>query len=324
MRRGLVLGKFMPIHNGHIKLIEYAVKQCDLLYVWICVSNKEPISGELRFNWIKDIFKNNDKIKPVLFEYDESLLPNTSESSRQVSEIWAKVIKQNLPIIDVIISSEQYGDFVAEFLNIKHKYFPICRITSATAIRNNPYKNWEFIPDIVKPFFYRKVCLLGTESTGKSTLTKRIAKYFDADFVSEVGRNVVENTNTCQFSNLVEIARTHAEKIISMKKYLNKMLIIDTDITITKSYSKFLFNQELYVDTWIKDANKCDLYLYLDNDAPYIQDGTRLSETARNLLDKFHKKELQESNIQYFLINGTWDKRFKESLRIIHEQFKIK
>jgi HTH-type transcriptional regulator, transcriptional repressor of NAD biosynthesis genes len=31
MKRGLVIGKFMHIHNGHIALIDFAASQCDEL-----------------------------------------------------------------------------------------------------------------------------------------------------------------------------------------------------------------------------------------------------------------------------------------------------
>lgn len=323
MRRGLVLGKFMPVHNGHIKLIEHAVSNCDSLIVWVCVSNKETMPAGLRLEWIKRIFKDNHKIKPVLFEYDESILPNTSEASKEVSEIWSEVIKQSLPQIDVIISSEKYGDFVAEYLNIEHIYYPLNRVTSASAIRDNPYKHWQFIPNVVKPYFYRKICISGTESTGKSTLTKNLANFFNVDYVSEVGREIIENTNTCQQEDLLKIAETHASKILLKEKDLNRMLIIDTDINITRSYSKFLFNHKLEVESWIVNANKCDLYLYLDNDAPFIQDGTRLSESDRNKLDSFHKMQLKESGIEYFLINGNWNQRFDKSLKIIFENLGI-
>jgi len=323
MRRGLVLGKFMPIHNGHIKLIEHAAEYCDSVIVWVCISNKESIPANLRLNWVVQIFKENPKIQPTIFEYDESILPNTSESSKEVSEIWSEAIKQNLPHIDVIISSEKYGDFVAEFLNIEHIYYPLSRVTSASAIRENPYKHWQFIPNVVKPYFYRKICILGTESTGKSTLTKNLANFFNADYVSEVGREIVENTNTCRQEDLLKIAETHASKILLKEKALNKMLIIDTDINITKSYSKFLFNQELEVENWIDYANKCDFYLYLDNDAPFIQDGTRLSESDRNKLDRFHKKQLNKAGIDYSTINGNWEQRFEKSLQVIFKKLSI-
>jgi HTH-type transcriptional regulator, transcriptional repressor of NAD biosynthesis genes len=323
MRTGLVLGKFMPIHAGHIQLIEFALKQCDLLVIWICTSKQEPISGKLRLKWMRETLKDLDRIEIVHFRYDESLLPNTSESSHDVSEIWTGLIKQHLPPIDVIVTCEKYGDFVAEMLHIEHKHFEFPKNISATAIRKDPYKNWEFIPYPVKSFFYRKVCILGTESTGKSTLTRKLARFFDADFVSETARGIVENSNSCRYEDLIEISRKHAESIVLKEKNLNRMLFIDTNISITKSYSKFLFNRELTVDKWIEKASKCHLYLYLESDFPYIQDGTRLSEADRNALDEFHKKELIESKIHFYSIRGNWENHLDEAIKIIREKFGI-
>jgi HTH-type transcriptional regulator, transcriptional repressor of NAD biosynthesis genes len=324
MRTGLVLGKFMPVHTGHIQLVDFAMKQCDLLIVWICVSSKEPIPGELRVKWVNDLFGGFEGIEFKIFEYDESLIPNTSETSVNVSKVWSDLIRLNLPPIDVIITSEKYGDLVAGFLHIEHKYFDVNKLVSATAIRNNPYKYWEFVPHNVKPYYYRKIGILGTESTGKSTLTEKLARYFNADFVPEAARDIVENSNSCDFEDLIEIARKHAESILSKEKNMNRMLFIDTDVTMTKSYSKFLFNQVLVVDEWIMNANKCDLYLYLECDSPFIQDGTRLSGSDRNALDEFHKNELKASDIQYYEIKGNWEIRFNESLKIILEKFRIR
>ncbi|KXX71074.1 AAA family ATPase [Flammeovirga sp. SJP92] len=323
MRRGLVLGKFMPIHSGHINLIEFATTKCDEVMVWVCVSNKETMTADLRFKWVKEIFKNHPKITPILFEYDEALFPNTSESSTSVSEIWSEAIKKHLPKIDIIISSEKYGDYVAEYLEIEHIHYPLPRQISATEIRQNPYKNWGFVPEVVKPYYFRKICILGTESTGKSTLTKKLAEVFKTEYVSEAGRDIVENSNTCNAHDLKDIAQTHANLILQKGKKLDRILFIDTDINITKSYSKFLFNQELYVEDWIEEANQCELYIYLDNDAPFIQDGTRLSEPDRNRLDGFHKAQLKRAGVDYHLIQGDWNERFEKVYQLVLNWFNI-
>lgn len=317
MQRGLVLGKFMPIHTGHIELIEYALQFCDILIVWVCVSNKETMSGDLRLNWVKEIFKNNKKVQPTLYEYNEDELPNTSTSSETVSKVWSEIIKQQLPKIDLIISSEKYGDYVAEYLGVQHQYYQTLKQISATNIRQSPYENWHFIPDIVKPYYYKKISILGTESTGKSTLTKKLSEYFNADFVAETAREIVDNSTTCHPKDLLKIAKEHAIHIQEKGNALNKMLFLDTDILITKSYSKFLFNKVLHVEPWIEEANQCDLYLYLENDAPYTQDGTRLAESERNKLNEFHKTELKNANIDYFLITGNWNERLSKAINII-------
>ena len=104
-------------------------------------------------------------------------------------------------------------------------------------------------------------------------------------------------------------------------KTANKLLFVDTDVNITHSYGKFLFNIELDIADWIEKANKFDLYLFLDKDAQHIQDGTRLNKTQRDSLNDSHKKELENRNIPYELISGNWNERFNKSIEIINRMF---
>lgn len=324
MKKALVLGKFMPIHNGHIKLIHYAAQQCDEVLVWVCVSNKESMSGKLRFNWVCNVFKDQTAIKPILFLYDEKKLPNTSQSSREISKTWAKEIQQKLPPIDFIVSCEEYGDYLAEYLGIKHLKYPSDKIISATEIRNNPYKNWQEIPDIVKPHFLKKVAIVGTESTGKSMLTKKLATHYNTEMVSETGRDIVDNSNQCSENDLKNIAIQHSKNIIEKEKQASGILFIDTEIHITKSYAKFLFHKELDIISWVMKANACNLYLFLENDAPYIQDGTRLSKEKRDALNRYHKAEFKKAGIKYVSIKGNWQERFEQAVEHIQVQLGIK
>lgn len=323
MRRGLVLGKFMPLHSGHIELIKFGRDHCDELIVWVCVSESELMPGNLRLKWISEVFEDDTHIKPVLFHYSENDLPNTSESSRGISEKWAEAIRENLPEIDIIFTAEPYGNFVAEYLDIEHKFYAGQKGVSASLIRRNPYKYWGSVPGPVHLFYFRKVAILGTESTGKTTLTKKLAQYFQSDFVSEVGRDIVDITEQCTWEDLDHIAREHARQIILKEKDVNKILFIDTDISITQSYARFLFNKELEVDDWILQANRCDIYLYLWNDAPYVQDGTRLSEKERNLLHESHVKLLRQKGISFEVITGNWEERFRQSVDRIGQLFNL-
>ena len=51
-RTGLVFGKFMPVHNGHLALIRYAAARCDRLLVLLCSQPWEAIDGSLRLQWV--------------------------------------------------------------------------------------------------------------------------------------------------------------------------------------------------------------------------------------------------------------------------------
>jgi HTH-type transcriptional regulator, transcriptional repressor of NAD biosynthesis genes len=322
-RVGLVLGKFMPLHRGHIELIRFASEKVDKLIVLICAHAGEPISGPIREQWVKQTFQDK-KIEIHLMAYDSSILPDTSVSSRDVSRLWADYLRTSFPEIQMIFSSEQYGDYLAEHLHIEHIQFDAARnITpvSGSQIRDNPFKFWDCMPPVVQSYFVKKICILGTESTGKSILTESLARHFNTVFVPEVAREIVSKTEDVTTKDLIQIAEQHARLILKKVAVANKLLFVDTDLNITKSYSKFLFNQPLITADWIDQANAADLYFYLESDCPYIQDGTRLSEERREHLNQFHKLHLSQANIPVHIINGNWDNRFNTAIDLINETY---
>ncbi len=324
MRSGLIIGKFYPLHLGHLSLIEFGIKQCDQLHVLICAADTEYIPGEIRLKWIQLSFGNDENVLPVLYNYSESELPNTSVSSKEVSKVWAQKIKNIISTIDVIFSSEPYGEYLAEYLNCEHIYFQPDRKSfpiHASSIRNNSNSFWEYIAPAARPFFVKKIIISGTESTGKSTLTKRLSQHYNTSMVPEIGRDVVPETEVCTREHLHLIAILHAQKIIEEQQKATRFLFIDTDINITRSYSRYLFKEDLTVEPWIDEANTGDMYLFLESDAPYIQDGTRLDQLRRNELSLFHKEELSKRNISFECITGNWQERFDKSVEIINAKW---
>ena len=317
MVKAFVFGKFLPFHKGHEAMINFALTKCDFLTVLVCCSDKENIPATTRQKWIEKTFETESKIEIKSYNYLESELPNTSESSQEVSQVWSAKFKEFFPDYDIVITSEEYGYYVASFMKIKHIAFDIPKQlfpVSATAVRNNIFANWKFLPDSVKPCFAIKVVVLGTESTGKTTLTERLAKHFNCSSVKEAGRDLIADSNTFEFDDLQLVASEHAQRIDKAVLGQSPLIIIDTDIHITKSYANFKFDKTLEIESKIYNTNKADLYLYLNNDVEYVQDGTRLSESDRNLLDISHRRILQQHNIDIAEITGTWEQRFDQAV----------
>lgn len=322
MVKAFVFGKFMPFHKGHEAMINFALTKCDFLTVLVCCSDKENIPATTRQKWIEKSFETENKIEIKSYNYSESELPNTSVSSQEVSKIWSAKFKEFFPDYDLVITSEEYGNYVASFMKIEHIPFDIPKQlfpVSATAVRNDIFTNWKFLSDSVKPDFAIKVVVLGTESTGKTTLTERLAKHFNCSSVKEAGRDLVANSNSFEFDDLRLVASEHAKRIDKAVLEQSPLIIIDTDIHITKSYASFIFDKTLEVESKIYNSNKADIYLYLNNDVEYVQDGTRLSESDRNLLDISHRQILQQHNIDITEITGYWEQRFDKAVTTIKQ-----
>lgn len=326
MKKGLLLGKFMPLHTGHVALFDFASKQCDELYILLCYTNNEVIPGQVREEWIKSCMHKIPNAVLIPYLYDEKTLANTSVSSKEISLKWSIAIKEILPEINIIFSSEQYGDYVAGFMGIKHTLFDVERKKnpiSASTILANPLLNWKYIATEARPYFLKKIVLLGTESTGKSTLAEKLAIHFNAAYVPEMAREILEKTEDCKQVHLIQIAELHAKEILKRIIEAERLIFIDTDINITKSYSRYLFNETLNTAAWVDEANKADLYIFLEPDCEFVQDGTRLPAEERNKLSLFHKEQLKEAGITYFSINGNWDERFDKAINLTKGYFKI-
>ena len=307
-------------------MIEHALNYCDMLTVLVCCSDKELISSELRGQWIRDTFKQEDKVEVIVLNYLEIEYPNTSESSQETSRTWSKKFKQLFPDHSLLITSEPYGNYVASFMGISHIAFDLNRAkypVSATAIRRNPYGNWDFIPSAVKPYFLKKVVLLGTESTGKTTLTEMLASYFGASKVLEAGRDIIKNSKEFKYEDLYAVAQDHANRIAKSNVEASPLLFIDTDVHITRSYARFMFKKDLELPQEIIEQSKAAVYLYLNNDVPHIQDGTRLGEAERNFLDKSHRQTLLHYGIKYHEIKGNWHERLADAVNTIKIQLDI-
>ena len=320
MRKGFVFGKFLPFHKGHEAMIQFAASRSDLLTVLVCCGNREPVPASVRKAWLANTFRDHPNVEIQVFEYDEDLLPNTSVTSSEVSSLWAAEFKTLFPDYTHVVTSEAYGELVAGFMGIEHIPFDPGRQqypVSGTQIRKDRTANWLYLPDSVKEDYITKVVILGTESTGKTTLTNRLAVHFNCSSVMEAARGLIEDSSHFTMDDLCLVAERHAGDIAVASKGNSPLLIIDTDIHITLSYAVYAFGRLPAIKPKVFRRNAADLYLYLNNDTPYVQDGSRLSKRERNLLDASHRKTLQDYHIRFEEISGDWEERMEKAVACI-------
>ncbi len=313
---GLIIWKFMPFHLWHLNLIHFGKQYCKNLTILVCSNKSEPIPWIIRFQWVYETFINDANINIIHFE---NTLPATSESSREISKIRSISLKEMFPDVDVFFSSEKYWDYVWEFINIDHKLYDINRNIeniSGTQIREKPMLYRDFLTPIAKPYFVKKICISGTESTWKSTLTKILAKHYNTTYVPEMARYLVKHTENVTINDLNNIAILQAATCLEKQIDANKIIFCDTWLDITKSYCRFLFSKELQVDSRVENANIFDLHLFLESNCEYIQDWTRLSIAERNRLNTFHYNQIQQYNPK-IVTRYSWQDRIHEAIDII-------
>ncbi len=308
MIRGLVIGKFMPIHKGHIALINFAASQCNELILSMSYTDDDPIDFKLRFKWVQEIFADQPNIKPHLIkdDFDNELLP-----LQERTKLWAKKMQQQYPPIHIIFSSENYGQPFAENMQAKHILFDAERINipvAATLIRTKPLTYWNYIPGIVQPWFVKKICFYGPESTGKTYMCELMAAHYKTEWVAEAARDIL-TSNEFTEKEILQIALAQDECINQKLQTANKLLFCDTDVITTQIYAQHYLSAVPQMLYDIEKKTAYDLYFLMNIDIPWIEDSLRDLGNRREDMFTIFKTALNKRNIPYILIEGDYKQR---------------
>lgn len=149
-RTGFILGKFMPLHRGHMHLIETAQSRVTRLTVLVCSLARDPIPGALRYQWVRELYP------AVNVQHFTEDAPQYPHEHPDFWAIWRAIVLRYCPAPDVVFTSETYGDKLAAVVGAQHACVDIARTVfpvSGTAVRANPRAYWQFIPPPVQAYF---------------------------------------------------------------------------------------------------------------------------------------------------------------------------
>ena len=316
MTRGLVLGKFLPYHAGHAHLIRAARAQVDELVVLVCSVEREPIPGALRFRWVRDSHPDC-RVVHVAEE-----VPQAPEDDLEFWPIWTDLVARHAGDIDVVFTSEDYGDELARRIGARHVCVDRERLTvaaSGRAVRAAPFRHWDLVPPKVRPYYALRVALLGTESTGKTTLAERLAKRFGTVMVEEFGRPYCETRPAMSLEpvDFEVIAWAQAVLEDEAAENANCVLICDTELHTTATWSDLVVGSRPEWLTAAARARHYDLVLLLDDDVPWIADGLRVLQDRRAEHTRRLREELDAAGRHYVVLSGEFSERGREAERLV-------
>lgn len=326
-KNGLVLMKALPPHLGHFYLIDTAAQNSDHVHVIISHNKFQSIPGKERFECVRGVYQHCQNVS--VYSFDDEGLPQSDKESPSKDEfysLWVPAIYKIVKDLDVVFTSEEYGDDFARYLGIDHflvdrhrKKYPV----SGTMIRNNPLKNWNFISNGIRKHFVKKIAIVGPESTGKSTLTRKLSSYFNTNFLPEYGRFVSEQKPELEIDDFHKISMGRQQLENWLVESSNKLIICDTEDITTYTYSKMYCPNDYkkYEDYFVDkiDSHDYDLYILLSPDCDAIQDDTRRFLHNREGHFNDIKSNLDRFCKIYFTIGGNWKSRYEDSKRLIKE-----
>jgi NadR type nicotinamide-nucleotide adenylyltransferase len=173
-----------------------------------------------------------------------------------------------------------------------------------------------------------KVVLFGPESTGKTTLSKQLARYYNTVWAPEYAREYLQKKwnnerKTCEADDLIPIAIGQMEIENRLATKADKVLICDTDLLETKVYSEEYYGG--FVDPELDKAaiaNTYDLYFLTYIDTPWEEDDLRDRPELRREMFAAFENALKKYHRPYILLQGDKETRLKTAVKAIDEIIK--
>lgn len=371
MKVGICFGGYCPMHRGHLDLIMRSKKENDKCVIVVCGFESEPRGQEIgleiskREQLIRQFFKEDEQI--VVFGINDTDLGIDESMCPSNWEIWFNRVILNTELSlglnkDIqgnYFEGVEFTVYVAEEFykqrldglgrkNVKTILMPKEIEISATRIRKEPLKYWDYIVPTFRSGFSHNILVIGTASEGKSTLVQDIRRYFGILGVEEYGRTyMAERKMRDQDLRVVDfmefLIKQRAKSLSAINSSAGKGIFIsDTDNLITLMYAKsYTLNPEMSITPQdydeilyplaksLKKGLEWNKIFMLPPGKKFVDDGTRymgqasLEERTKNyeilnqLIDKFGYREKVE------VLQGTFYENFLKVKEYINERIRF-
>jgi HTH-type transcriptional repressor of NAD biosynthesis genes len=351
---GLVVGKFYPPHVGHVYLVRTALRFCRRVTVLVLAASGERLPMELRASWLRACFPESDGLRVVAalddvpIDYDDEAIWRAHvDVMRRAMRGDAAAHEERERPVDVVFSSEAYGETLARWFGARHVCLDPARALhpiSATAIRRDIAGRWMSLPEPVRSGLALRVALVGAESTGTTTLAHAVCEalrtrggaWARTERVPEYGR---------EYSvGLLAVARAHdpaarpqdvvwtEQDFVDIAREQNRLedvaarrggpvLVCDTDALATCVWhERYRRAWSMKVDLVANAMAPRALYLLTDHaDVPFEDDGLRDGEHLREWMTARFAAVLRTGRVPWHRVSGPPEVRLASALRLIDQ-----
>jgi NadR type nicotinamide-nucleotide adenylyltransferase len=276
----------------------------------------------IRANWLRRLFP---QIK-VIEAWDG---PTEVGDAPEIKRTHEDYIINKLKIwgITNFYSSEFYGEHMSIALGAVNRLVdPLRQIIpiSGMKIRENPFAYRNYIHPLVYRDLIANIVFLGAPSTGKTSITKRMAQEYDTIWMPEFGREYWEKNQIkrrLSLEQLVEIAEGHLEREENLFYQANQYLFTDTNAITTFMFSQYYHQAVLpkLVELANLASSRYDLVFLCDTDIPYDDTWDRSGDVNRKTFQKQIVGDLLVRRIPFFVLSGDLETRVSKVKKVLNK-----
>lgn len=320
----LLIGDFSPLTLDHLTDIHHAASLGDTVHIIITQPASRPLPSGRNATisdvarWVQVSCQAFDFVKvhtkdslgvPVAFDYQHDAALDDAQFVK---------LCQSLTI-----------DTASAL--VYHSPNPIRSSDRRMAICHQPLRHFDQLAPACRYFYTQTVCIVGGESSGKTTLIHKLCNHYGASVALEMGRLYTHShlggtELGLQYSDYLPIAINHAKAIMDATANATAPItLIDTDFATTQAFCEVYENRTHPVVASLADELRMDLTLYLDNNVAWVADGMRrLGGTARSHFAQKLLDILARHHISHHIINDPqYHQRYLQAVSLIDDYLNI-
>lgn len=177
-----------------------------------------------------------------------------------------------------------------------------------------------------KEFSGKRVVLFGPESTGKSTLSRKLAQHYHTTYVPEFAREYLQEKMdqtgaVCAINDLMPITKGQRRLENETVENAHKFLFCDTDALETWVYSHIYFSEAPAELEEAIESSHYDLYLLTAVDISWEKDDLRDRPDDREYIFNQFENALKKFGKNYGIVTGIGEMRLENAIQIIEKNF---
>ena len=334
----LVIGRFNPPHDGHHFLIDTAARSSKSVTVVVTGSEHDAVPISTRVAWLRNAHTWYPHVTFV-GAYDPHPV---NYQDPAIWDLHERVVRDalgqtgNSSPVDAIFTPAATGRewarrFNATLINLGNSREPF--LYSSSDIRRDPVAHWDDVRPDVRGWLAKRVVVLGAESTGTTTLVKRLrdeyrrrgGPYGLTQWVREYGRDMswiklnklraeralaggAEPTmDDVQWSDkdFVDIVREQNSLEDQAATLGGPLLLCDTDSFASLVWQeRYLGRRTTDVAAFSQHEPRALYILTTDTGVDFVQDGVRDGEHLRAQMTERFRECLSDQDMPWLELDG--------------------